>query len=133
MLGALWVADRRQLVVLVHHLAIDAVSWRILLEDLNTAWAQYQAGQPLQLPAASTSFARWASLLSAHARRPKSWTKPRRGGRWRRSRRRYRRRSRQWIPTPRRDMCRWRWMSTPHAWCWQRCPLRCTLASTRSL
>ncbi|EID17508.1 linear gramicidin synthetase subunit D [Mycobacterium xenopi RIVM700367] len=70
MLGALWVADRRQLVVLVHHLAIDAVSWRILLEDLNTAWAQYQAGQPLQLPAASTSFARWASLLSAHARRP---------------------------------------------------------------
>ncbi|MBS4730748.1 hypothetical protein MSM1_21365, partial [Mycobacterium sp. SM1] len=29
-----------QLVVMVHHLVIDAVSWGIVLEDLNTAWAQ---------------------------------------------------------------------------------------------
>jgi amino acid adenylation domain-containing protein/non-ribosomal peptide synthase protein (TIGR01720 family) len=70
MLSALWVASARQLVVIVHHLAIDGVSWRILLEDLNIAWAQHHDGQPVALPAGGTSFARWASLLNEYARRP---------------------------------------------------------------
>ncbi|MDT5223576.1 MAG: hypothetical protein QOG19_983, partial [Mycobacterium sp.] len=70
MLSALWVAASGQLAVLVHHLAIDAVSWRILLEDLNIAWTQHRNGQPVALPAAGTSFARWASLLNDYARRP---------------------------------------------------------------
>ena len=52
MLSALWVAATGQLAVLVHHLAVDAVSWRILLEDLNIAWAQHRNGQPVALPAA---------------------------------------------------------------------------------
>ncbi|OBA76568.1 hypothetical protein A5641_20465 [Mycobacterium sp. 1554424.7] len=70
MLSALWVADTGQLVLIVHHLAVDGVSWRILLEDLNIAWAQRRGGQQLALPAPGTSFARWASLLAEHARRP---------------------------------------------------------------
>ena len=70
MLSALWVASAGQLVVIVHHLAVDAVSWRILLEDLNIAWAQHHNGQPVALPAGGTSFARWASLLAEYARRP---------------------------------------------------------------
>ena len=70
MLSALWVADSGQLVLIIHHLAIDAVSWRIVLEDLNIAWAQHREGQPVALPATGTSFARWASLLAEHARRP---------------------------------------------------------------
>ena len=68
MLSALWVADSGQLVVIIHHLAVDGVSWRIVLEDLNIAWAQHHGGQPVVLPAAGTSFARWASLLAEHAR-----------------------------------------------------------------
>ena len=68
MLRALWVASAGQLVLIIHHLAVDAVSWRILLEDLNIAWAQHHSGQPVALPAAGTSFARWASLLAEHAR-----------------------------------------------------------------
>ena len=60
MLSALWVAPTGQLVLIIHHLAVDAVSWRILLEDLNIAWAQHHSGQPIALPAAGTSFARWA-------------------------------------------------------------------------
>ena len=67
MLGALWVAPLGQLVLIIHHLAVDGVSWRILLEDLNIAWAQHRAGQPVALPAAGTSFARWAQLLGEHA------------------------------------------------------------------
>ena len=67
MLAALWVADTRHLAVIVHHLAVDAVSWRILLEDLNIAWMQHRAGQPVALPPAGTSFRRWAELLAEHA------------------------------------------------------------------
>src|SRR5699024_7124498 len=48
----------------------DGVSWRILLEDINIAWAQHHNGQPVALPAGGTSFARWASLLAEHACRP---------------------------------------------------------------
>jgi non-ribosomal peptide synthase protein (TIGR01720 family) len=70
MLSALWVASAGQLVVIVHHLAIDGVSWRILLEDLNIAWAQHHAGQPVALPVGGTPFVRWASLLVEYARRP---------------------------------------------------------------
>ena len=70
MLSALWVAPTGQLVVIIHHLAVDGVSWRILLEDLNIAWAQHRGGQQVVLPAGGTSFARWASLLAEHARRP---------------------------------------------------------------
>ena len=68
MLSALWVASTGQLVLIIHHLAVDGVSWRILLEDLNIAWAQHRSGQPVALPAAGTSFARWASLLAEYAR-----------------------------------------------------------------
>ena len=70
MLSALWVASAGQLVLIVHHLAVDGVSWRIVLEDLNIAWAQHHGGQPMALPAAGTSFGRWSSLLAEHARRP---------------------------------------------------------------
>ena len=70
MLSALWVVPTAQLVVIIHHLAVDGVSWRILLEDLNLAWAQHRSGQPVVLPTGGMSFARWASLLAEHARRP---------------------------------------------------------------
>ena len=70
MLSALWVASTSRLVAIVHHLAVDGVSWRILLEDLNIAWAQHRGGQQVVLPAPGTSFARWASLLVEHARNP---------------------------------------------------------------
>ncbi len=67
MLSALWASPTGQLALIIHHLAVDAVSWRILLEDLNIAWAQHHNGQPITLPAAGTSFQRWASLLGEHA------------------------------------------------------------------
>ncbi len=70
MLSALWVPAVGQLVLIVHHLAVDGVSWRILLEDLNLAWAQHRGGQQVILPAGGTSFQRWASLLAEQAHRP---------------------------------------------------------------
>ncbi|MEB4212464.1 condensation domain-containing protein, partial [Mycobacterium sp. 94-17] len=50
--------------------AVDGVSWRILLEDLNIGWAQHQHGQPIALPAPGTSFARWSAVLAEYARHP---------------------------------------------------------------
>ena len=68
MLSALWVRSTAQLALVVHHLAVDGVSWRILLEDINIGWAQHHAGQPVALPSTGTSFARWAALIDRHAR-----------------------------------------------------------------
>ncbi|WP_081271867.1 non-ribosomal peptide synthetase [Mycobacteroides immunogenum] len=68
MLSALWESGKNRLVLIIHHLAVDAVSWRILLEDVNIAWAQHHGGQPVELPSGGTSFARWATLLDQHAR-----------------------------------------------------------------
>ncbi|WP_156749415.1 condensation domain-containing protein, partial [Mycobacterium sp. E1747] len=67
MLSALWVPGPRQLVLLAHHLVIDGVSWRILLEDLNIAWAQRRAGHNIRLPHGETSYATWATLLREYA------------------------------------------------------------------
>ncbi|WP_082634718.1 non-ribosomal peptide synthetase [Mycobacteroides sp. H054] len=70
MVNALWAASKAQLVLIVHHVAVDGVSWRILLEDINIAWAQHRGGQPVALPRTGTSFRRWAELLNVHARSP---------------------------------------------------------------
>lgn len=55
------------LLLIAHHLVVDAVSWRILLEDLQTAYGQRIIGAPIQLPARTTSFGEWAQRLSAYA------------------------------------------------------------------
>jgi non-ribosomal peptide synthase protein (TIGR01720 family) len=68
MLSAVWVASTGQLALVIHHLAVDGVSWRILLEDINIAWSQRHSGQPVALPPGGTSFARWSSLLAEYAR-----------------------------------------------------------------
>jgi amino acid adenylation domain-containing protein/non-ribosomal peptide synthase protein (TIGR01720 family) len=54
--------------VAVHHLVMDGVSWRILLEDLQTAYGQASRGEPPALPEKTTSFRRWAARLAEHAR-----------------------------------------------------------------
>ncbi|MCV7076859.1 amino acid adenylation domain-containing protein [Mycobacterium szulgai] len=68
LLSALWSASSAQLVLVIHHLAVDAVSWRILLDDLNHAWNQHRAGQRVTFSTRGTSFRRWASVLAEHAR-----------------------------------------------------------------
>src|SRR2546429_1980057 len=52
-----------RLLLLSHHLVIDTVSWRILLEDLSQAYERLQQGLPLEAQAASSSFQQWAQRL----------------------------------------------------------------------
>jgi amino acid adenylation domain-containing protein/non-ribosomal peptide synthase protein (TIGR01720 family) len=58
----------QRLLVVVHHLAFDGVSWRILLEDLGHAYGQLRRGAAVSLPPKTTSFARWAERLEEYAR-----------------------------------------------------------------
>ena len=55
------VPDR--LLIVVHHLVVDGVSWRILLEDLQTLYRQVLEHRSLQLPPKTTSFRQWSERL----------------------------------------------------------------------
>ncbi|MGC0318836.1 amino acid adenylation domain-containing protein [Kitasatospora acidiphila] len=57
-----------QLVLVVHHLAVDTVSWDILLQHLGLVYGQLEAGRQPSLPAKTTSFQAWASAVAARAR-----------------------------------------------------------------
>ncbi|QKZ07661.1 non-ribosomal peptide synthase/polyketide synthase [Pseudomonas eucalypticola] len=58
----------QRLLLALHHLVVDGVSWRILLEDLQAAYQQLDAGQALQLPAKTSSTQAWAEHLQTYAR-----------------------------------------------------------------
>jgi len=57
-----------RLLLAVHHLVVDGVSWRVLLEDLTTAYEQLARGERVALPPKTTSFQHWAKRLGDHAR-----------------------------------------------------------------
>ncbi|MDO1482185.1 amino acid adenylation domain-containing protein [Rhodococcus ruber] len=59
-----------RLVIVAHHLVVDGVSWRILLPDLVSAWAQFAAGATPVLDPVGTSMRRWAHALVDEAHRP---------------------------------------------------------------
>ncbi len=53
-----------RLLLVVHHLAIDTISWRILLEDLLTAYTQAATGAAIRLAASTAAFSTWAARLA---------------------------------------------------------------------
>ncbi|MDB9319490.1 non-ribosomal peptide synthetase [Nodularia spumigena] len=55
------------LLFVIHHLAVDGVSWRILLEDLATAYQQMSRGQAIKLPEKTTSWKYWSDRLTEYA------------------------------------------------------------------
>ncbi|WP_433686436.1 amino acid adenylation domain-containing protein [Micromonospora carbonacea] len=59
-----------RLLLLVHHLVVDGVSWRVLLPEIGAAWRDAVAGRaPLTTPG-GTSFRRWATGLAERALDP---------------------------------------------------------------
>ncbi|MFD7624401.1 condensation domain-containing protein, partial [Streptomyces sp. NPDC059802] len=58
-----------RLVLVLHHLVVDGVSWRILLPDLAAAWARVREGEPAELPQVATSVRRWTHALTEEAYR----------------------------------------------------------------
>ncbi|SCK10285.1 non-ribosomal peptide synthase domain TIGR01720/amino acid adenylation domain-containing protein [Streptomyces sp. WMMB 714] len=59
-----------RLALVVHHLAVDAVSWGVLLPDLRAAYEAAAAGTPLAAPAPAHPCAEWATGLAEEATRP---------------------------------------------------------------
>jgi amino acid adenylation domain-containing protein/non-ribosomal peptide synthase protein (TIGR01720 family) len=59
-----------RLLIIIHHLAVDGISWRILLEDLQIAYEQLSQGEAIHLPNKTTSFQEWAYRLQEYAQSP---------------------------------------------------------------
>ena len=57
--------EGQRLLLAAHHLVVDGVSWRIVLEDLQRAYGQLQAGQAVELGHKTSSFQRWGQVLQA--------------------------------------------------------------------
>lgn len=51
------------LLLAIHQLVVDDASWRIILEDFQTAYKQKAAGEPIALPNKTHSYQSWAEEL----------------------------------------------------------------------
>lgn len=66
--GHFRLSDGDRLALIIHHLVIDGVSWRILMEDLADFYLSYQKNNSVTLPLKSDSFQRWSFLLQEHSK-----------------------------------------------------------------
>ncbi|MFJ4153182.1 amino acid adenylation domain-containing protein, partial [Pseudomonas sp. NPDC089752] len=60
----------QRLLLVIHHLVVDGVSWRVLFEDVQNAYQQLERGEPLALPAKTSAFKAWGEHLQAYAGEP---------------------------------------------------------------
>ncbi|MEO8209649.1 MAG: amino acid adenylation domain-containing protein, partial [bacterium] len=60
--------DADRLLIVIHHLCIDGISWRIIPEDLFNSYRQLSAGEEIKLPHKTTSFKDWSNKLSGFAK-----------------------------------------------------------------
>ncbi|MEO1682257.1 MAG: amino acid adenylation domain-containing protein [Cyanobacteria bacterium J06631_12] len=57
--------DSQQLALVIHHLAVDAVSWMTLVQDLETVYGQLSNGEEVLLPPKTSSFKAWSEGLKS--------------------------------------------------------------------
>jgi amino acid adenylation domain-containing protein/non-ribosomal peptide synthase protein (TIGR01720 family) len=55
--------DADRLLLVAHHLVVDGVSWRVLLEDLSSGYDRALAGRAIVFPAKTDSYQTWARHL----------------------------------------------------------------------
>ncbi|MDW3192240.1 MAG: amino acid adenylation domain-containing protein [Cytophagales bacterium] len=65
-LGLFDMPDGSRLQVVVHHLVMDGVSWRVLFEDIDSLYRQIEAGKSLQLPPKTDSYKSWSEGLRSY-------------------------------------------------------------------
>ena len=68
-LGLFHTKDDCRLLIIIHHLVIDAVSWRILFEDIQTLLEQTENRQQLVLPLKTSSWQHWSQQMWQHEQR----------------------------------------------------------------
>ncbi|WP_218936580.1 non-ribosomal peptide synthetase [Bacillus cereus] len=69
-LGLFKCEEGDHLLIVIHHLVVDGVSWRILLEDIEAGYEQAVSGEAIQLPQKTDSFQLWAEQLSLYTNSP---------------------------------------------------------------
>ena len=57
---------KKRLLLVIHHLVVDGVSWRILLDDLERGYEQLKQGQEIDLGSKTTSFKQWGERLQQY-------------------------------------------------------------------
>ncbi|WP_239645173.1 condensation domain-containing protein, partial [Paenibacillus polymyxa] len=62
--------DGDHLLIAIHHLVVDGISWRIVFEDFATGYEQAVRGEAIRLPYKTDSFSAWAEQLSQYANSP---------------------------------------------------------------
>jgi iturin family lipopeptide synthetase B len=62
--------DGDRLLMIIHHLVVDGVSWRILFEDIEILYNRCKGGGPLELPLKTDSYKVWAEKLTEYANGP---------------------------------------------------------------
>jgi len=55
------------LLIVIHHLVVDGMSWRILLEDFTTGYRQSENGEDILLPEKTDSFKHWSEKLREYS------------------------------------------------------------------
>lgn len=60
-------SDGDRILLVVHHLAVDGISWRIVLGDLIGCYGKARAGLAPALVPPPVSFIQWANTLASHA------------------------------------------------------------------
>jgi len=60
--------EQDRLLMIVHHLVMDGISWRLILEDFQLAYEQIKKGKESILPPKSTSFKEWSDELHKYTK-----------------------------------------------------------------
>ncbi len=59
-----------RLLLVIHHLAVDGVSWRVILDELRDVYGFVESKRAIELSPVTCSFSRWALKLAAYRARP---------------------------------------------------------------
>ncbi|PKL35309.1 MAG: hypothetical protein CVV44_21080 [Spirochaetae bacterium HGW-Spirochaetae-1] len=66
-MGHFIMKDTEYLMLTAHHLVVDGVSWRILMEDILSSYMSLMKGEDISLPRKTTSFKEWAVKLHEYS------------------------------------------------------------------
>ncbi|WJM11232.1 amino acid adenylation domain-containing protein [Paenibacillus sp. PK1-4R] len=66
-LGLMKTREGDHLLIVIHHLVVDGVSWRILFEDIQTGYEQIERGEEIRLPEKTDAFQTWSAALARYA------------------------------------------------------------------
>jgi non-ribosomal peptide synthase protein (TIGR01720 family) len=66
-LGLFKTAEGDHLLIVIHHLVVDGISWRILLEDFRIGYQQLEQGEEIKFQEKTVSFQYWAQQLKEYS------------------------------------------------------------------